>query len=57
MRDKKLKLRDLQDTGLRGGLEYLKIETRLRGEMFESVKGEYVIKRRDDFIGDFSTVE
>ena len=57
MRDKKLKLRDLQDTGLRGGLEYLKIETRLRGEMFESVKGEYVIKRRGDFIGDFSTVE
>ena len=30
-------------TGLRGGLEHLKIETRLRGERFESVKGECVI--------------
>ena len=27
-------------TGLSGGLEYLKIETRLRREMFESVKSE-----------------
>jgi hypothetical protein len=27
-------------TGLRGGLEHLKIETRLRDERFESVKGE-----------------
>ena len=27
-------------TGLRGGLEHLKIETRLRGERFESVRGE-----------------
>ena len=27
-------------TGLCGGLEHLKIETRLRGERFESVKGE-----------------
>jgi hypothetical protein len=26
-----------------GGLEHLKIETRLRDERFESVKGEYVI--------------
>ena len=30
-------------TGLFGGLEHLKIETRLRGERFESVKGEYSI--------------
>ena len=30
-------------TGLCGGLEHRKIETRLRGERFESVKGEYVI--------------
>ena len=30
-------------TGLRGGLEHLKIETRLRGERFENVKGECVI--------------
>ena len=30
-------------TGLRGGLEHLKIETRLRDEMFESVKGDRVI--------------
>jgi hypothetical protein len=32
-------------TGLLGGLEHLKsrIETRLRDERFESVKGEYVI--------------
>ena len=27
----------------RGGLEDLKIETRLRDERFENVKGEYVI--------------
>jgi hypothetical protein len=27
-------------TGLRGGLEHLKVETRLRGERFESLKGE-----------------
>ena len=32
-------------TGLRGGLEYRKIETRLRGEMFESVEGEYAIEK------------
>jgi hypothetical protein len=32
-----------QYTGLSGGLEHLKIETRLRGQRFESVKGEYVI--------------
>ena len=30
-------------TGLCGGLEHLKRETRLRGERFENVKGEYVI--------------
>ena len=30
-------------TGLSGGLEHLKIETRLRDERFESVKGECVI--------------
>jgi hypothetical protein len=30
-------------TGLRGGLEHLKFETRLRGERFECVKGECVI--------------
>ena len=30
-------------TGLCGGLEHLKIETRLIGERFENVKGEYVI--------------
>ncbi len=33
----------LSHTGLRGGLEHLKIDTRLRGERFESVKGECVI--------------
>ncbi len=30
-------------TGFFGGLEHLKIETRLRGERFESMKGECVI--------------
>ena len=30
-------------TGFRGGLERLKIETRLRDDRFASVKGEYVI--------------
>ena len=30
-------------TGLRWGLEHIKIETRLRDERFESVKGECVI--------------
>jgi hypothetical protein len=30
-------------TRLRGGLEHLRMETRLRGERFESVKGECVI--------------
>jgi hypothetical protein len=30
-------------TGLSGGLEHLKIETRLRGGRFESVKGDCVI--------------
>ena len=29
-------------TGLLGGLEHLKIETRLIDEMFSSVMGEYV---------------
>jgi hypothetical protein len=29
-------------TGLFGGLEHLKIETRLKDEMFASVMGEYV---------------
>jgi len=33
----------LSYTGLCGGLEHLKIETRLRVERFENVKGEYVI--------------
>ena len=33
----------LSYTGFLGGLEHLKIETRLRGEKFESVKGECVI--------------
>ncbi len=32
-------------TGFHGGLEYLKIETRLRGEIFESVKSEYPIDK------------
>jgi len=31
-------------TGLSGGLEHLKIETRLIDERFESVMGEYVKK-------------
>jgi hypothetical protein len=30
-------------TGLRGGLEHLKIETRLRDGRFENLKGECVI--------------
>jgi hypothetical protein len=30
-------------TGFHGGLKHLKIETRLRGERFESVMGEFVI--------------
>ena len=30
-------------TGLCGGLEHLKIVTRLRGERLENLKGEYVI--------------
>ena len=33
----------LSYTGLRGGLEHLKIETRLIDERFESVMGECVI--------------
>ena len=31
-------------TGLRGGLGHLKIETRLRGERFESVMGDFLIR-------------
>ena len=31
-------------TGLGGGLEHLNIETRLRGERFESVKGENAMR-------------
>ena len=42
MRDLHVSL-TLPYTGLRGGLEHLKIEKRLRGERFENVKGEYVI--------------
>jgi hypothetical protein len=49
--DERLRLRRVKDegstrltyTGLRGGLEHLKIETRLRDERFESVKGECVM--------------
>ena len=37
-------LRFLDDNRLNGGLEHLKIETRLRGERFESVKGECVLE-------------
>ncbi len=42
--NERLKARDkgstrLTYTGLRGGLEHLKTETRLRSERFESVKG------------------
>ena len=33
----------LSNNGLRGGRVHLKIETRLRGEMFVSVRGECVI--------------
>ena len=33
-------------TGLCGGLEHLKIETRLRDERFQSVKGESVIPKK-----------
>ena len=46
--DEKLKVKDegsrrLTYTGFRGGLENLKIETRLIDERFESVMGECVI--------------
>jgi hypothetical protein len=41
MKDYKLKMRGrLVYTGLCGGLEHLKIETRLTDERFESVIGE-----------------
>ena len=46
MRDWKLKLRDLHAShtlGLRGGRGHLKIETRVRGKRFESVRGECAI--------------
>ena len=33
----------LSNTVLRGERVHLKIETRFRGEMFESVRGEYAI--------------
>jgi hypothetical protein len=45
--DEKLRVTDEGSTrlvysGLNGGLEHLKIETRLRDERFESVKGDCV---------------
>ena len=47
IRDSNLKMRDLHSsntyTRLIGGLEHLKIETRLRVERFENVMGECVI--------------
>jgi hypothetical protein len=47
MKDQKIKLRDLRVSytlvKARGGLEHLKIETRLINERFESVMGAYVI--------------
>jgi hypothetical protein len=42
MRDYNTRLRDLLSS-YHGGLEHLKIETRLRDERFESLKGEYEI--------------
>ena len=47
-RNERLKSKDegstrLGYTGSRGGLEHLKIETRLRGERVGSVKGECVV--------------
>ncbi len=49
MKDYKLKLRNLhssytseEPTGFLGGLEHLKLKTRLIDEMFASVMGEYV---------------
>jgi hypothetical protein len=46
--DERLKAKTEEDTsltytGLRGGLEHLKIETRFINEMFASVMGECVI--------------
>ncbi len=46
--DEKLRVKSegsthLVHTGFHGGLEHLKIETRLRDESLESVKGECVI--------------
>jgi hypothetical protein len=44
MKDEKLKLRNLHTsyTGFLGGLEHLKIETRLMDEKFVNTMGEYV---------------
>jgi hypothetical protein len=38
---------DSHTPGLRGGLEHLKTETRLRGETLGSVKGECDLEARD----------
>jgi hypothetical protein len=48
--DERLKVKDegssrLAYTGLCGGLEHLKIETRLINERFDSVMGEYVTQK------------
>ncbi len=43
LQDKAERFTRLAYTGLRGGLEHLKIETRLIDERFASVKGECVI--------------
>ena len=44
MKDRKINLRDLHSSHTLGYVgEHLKIETRLRDERCESVKGEYVI--------------
>ena len=45
LRDKVEGSTRLTYTGLHRGLEHLKIETRLRGERVESVKGECVIQK------------
>ena len=41
----------LGNTGFRGGRVHLKIETRLRGEMFEGVRGEKISEVYVLFIG------
>jgi hypothetical protein len=43
MKDLKLKMRNLRDTGLFGELEHLKIKTRLIDEKFPGVMGDRVI--------------